>query len=36
VIRRLVIDSDFEALWRLHGETMKAYVAATYGWDEGV
>jgi ribosomal protein S18 acetylase RimI-like enzyme len=36
VIRRLVIDSDFEALWRLHVETMKAYVAATYGWDEGV
>lgn len=34
--RRLVTDSDFEALWWLHVETMKEYVTATYGWDDSV
>jgi ribosomal protein S18 acetylase RimI-like enzyme len=34
--RRPATDADFEALWHLHVETMKAYVAATYGWDDAV
>ncbi len=25
-------DDDYEALWRLHVDTMRDYVAATYGW----
>ncbi len=36
VSRRPVSDSDFAALWRLHVETMKEYVTATYGWDDSV
>lgn len=27
-------DGDREFLWRLHGETMREYVAETWGWDE--
>jgi GNAT superfamily N-acetyltransferase len=29
-------DADYDALWRLHVDTMRAYVAATYGWVDSV
>jgi GNAT superfamily N-acetyltransferase len=33
---RLATDADYDALWRLHVDTMQAYVAATYGWVDAV
>jgi ribosomal protein S18 acetylase RimI-like enzyme len=27
-------DADYDALWRLHADSMRDYVAATYGWVE--
>src|SRR5262245_52069802 len=33
---REVEDADYEPLWRLHADTMRSYVSATYGpWDDG-
>jgi ribosomal protein S18 acetylase RimI-like enzyme len=36
VIERAVADQDLPELWRIHAETMRDYVAATYGWDDTV
>jgi hypothetical protein len=33
---RAATDVDYDALWRLHVDTMKTYVAATYGWVDSV
>jgi GNAT superfamily N-acetyltransferase len=33
---RAVQDADYDALWRLHVDAMRGYVAATYGWIEAV
>src|SRR5262245_42576261 len=33
---RPATDADYDALWRLHIDTMQAYVAATYGWEDAV
>ena len=27
-------DADYDALWSLHVDTMRSYVAATYGWED--
>ncbi len=33
---RAATDADGDALWRLHVDTMRTYVAATYGWVDAV
>jgi ribosomal protein S18 acetylase RimI-like enzyme len=33
---RAVTDTDYDALWKLHVDTMRTYVAATYGWVDAV
>ena len=33
---RAATDADCDALWRLHVDTMRTYVAATYGWVDSV
>ena len=32
---RPATDADREFLWRLHRDTMRPYVDATWGWDDG-
>jgi ribosomal protein S18 acetylase RimI-like enzyme len=32
IAERAVRDADYDALWALHVDTMREYVAATYGW----
>ena len=34
VEERSATDADFDALYRLHVDTMRGYVAATYGWED--
>ena len=36
VDERAVTDADYEPLWRLHVDSMRAYVAATFGWEDEV
>jgi hypothetical protein len=36
LVERGTTDADYDALWRLHVDTMRAYVAATYGWVDSV
>jgi GNAT superfamily N-acetyltransferase len=33
---RAVRDADYDALWGLHVDAMRTYVAATYGWVDAV
>jgi ribosomal protein S18 acetylase RimI-like enzyme len=33
---RQATESDYDFLWWLHGATMRTYVEAIWGWDEGV
>jgi ribosomal protein S18 acetylase RimI-like enzyme len=33
---RPATDADYDALWRLHIDSMQRYVAATYGWEDAV
>jgi ribosomal protein S18 acetylase RimI-like enzyme len=34
LLERMVVASDYDALYRLHVDSMRAYVAATYGWED--
>ena len=33
---REATDADYDQLWRLHVDTMRRYVATTYGWVDAV
>ena len=35
-IERDATDADYGVLWRLHVDTMRPYVTATYGWVDAV
>jgi GNAT superfamily N-acetyltransferase len=36
VTERVATDGDYDELWHLHVDTMRHYVAATYGWVDAV
>jgi ribosomal protein S18 acetylase RimI-like enzyme len=36
MMERVATDADYDELWRLHVDTMRGYVAATYGWVDAV
>jgi GNAT superfamily N-acetyltransferase len=36
IVEREATDADYDELWRLHIDTMRLYVTATYGWVEAV